>query len=313
MLDWYRITLRLAAPTPSPWHADTIFGHLCWALAHVEGPDLLADFLGLFALDAPPLVVSNGFPGDLLPRPLLTAYQPERSADLATAREAFRQAKELRESAWLSPQEFERARRGEPFQPLPRQPFKPGVTLHAQINRLTGTTGPAGTLFAVEETALANELDGRITVYALVDPGFVAGLRRCLDYLVATGYGKRKSVGYGAIAEARLEPFAGFPPVDGQNGFVSLSNFVPAAGDPARGAWGTLVKRGRLGEEYAAAGNPFKRPVVMLTAGSCLYDSPVRPFYGRLVSGVHSDFPEVVQYGLALAVGMRLPADGRPE
>jgi len=192
------------------------------------------------------------------------------------------------------------------------------VMMHNTISRLTGTTGEEGSLFPLEGISLAaeNEEDRFITVYARVDPGFVACLRRCLDYLRATGYGKRKSVGYGALEEVRLEAFEGFPPVEGENGFVSLSNFVPAASDPTDGAWNTMVKRGRLGEEYAtkAAGDgnprPFKRPVVMLTAGSCFYDAAPRPFYGRLVERVHDDadnFGHVVQYGLALAVSMRLP------
>mgnify|MGYP005847196985 CR=1 FL=1 len=312
-MDWYRITLRLATPTLSAWQADTIFGHVCWALAHTEGPEFLENFLGLYGLDAPPLVLSNGFPGDLLPRPLLMARPEPRDAGLAEAREAYRRSKDVRKALWLSTEEFERVRRGETLLPEARQPLKERVSMHSQINRSTGTTGPEGTLFALEETVLAEEFGGRITVYALVDPGFAAGLGRCLAYLEATGYGKRKSAGYGAIAEAKLERFDGFPPVDGQNGFVSLSNFVPAAGDPAEGAWSTLVKRGKLGEEYATARNPFKRPVLMLVAGSCFYDRALRPYYGRLVPNVHPDFPEVVQYGLALPVGMRLPDTEAPD
>ena len=307
-MDWYRITLKLASPTPSPWHADTIFGHVCWALAHTEGPTYMEIFLGLYGIGAPPLVLSNGFPGDLLPSPLLLARRNDVDAGIAQARQAFRQAKEARKAAWLSPEEFALARRGESFLPAAKHPFCNRTSMHNQINRLTGTTGPEGTLFSVAETALAESGGGCITVYALVDPGFAASLRRCLAYLVATGYGKRKSVGYGAIAAATMESSPGFAPVEGENGFVSLSNFVPAAGDPITGAWNTLVKRGKLAEDYNTGGDPFKRPVIMLVAGSCFYDRPLRPFYGRLVPGVHHEFPEVVQYGLALPVGMRLPA-----
>ena len=306
-MDWYKISLQLAAPTPTPWHADTLFGHLCWALAHTEGAGLLDDFLGLYGLDAPPLVLSNGFPGDLLPRPLLAARAQTAVADLTAERAAFRRGKEARRAVWLSPAEFERARRGEPLQPAPSKPFAARVTMHNRINRLTGTTGEEASLFALAAEGLA-EAGGHITVYALVDPGFVACLRRCLAYLALNGYGKRKSVGYGALAQATLEPFAGFAPLAEANGFIALSNFVPAAGDPTQGAWQTLVKRGKLGEDYATAGDPFKRPVLMLRAGACFYDRSPRPYYGRLVAGVHHDFPQVVQYGLALAVSASLPA-----
>ena len=304
--DWHRITLTLAAPTLTPWQADTIFGHLCWALAHTEGPEFLECFLGLYGLGDPPLVISNGFPGDRLPRPFLAAGRP-RGANREEKQDAFRRAKQAKKAELLSPDEFERARRGEVVDPAPAPGLKHSVAMHNQINRLTGTTGEEGTLYATEELALDASYQNRLTIYALVDSGFVACLRRCLDYLAATGYGKRKSAGYGAIARATLEPFAGFAPLDEANGFISLSNFVPAAGDPVRGAWMTMVKRGKLGEEYGAAGHPFKRPLVMLMAGSCFYDSPLRPYYGRLVGDVHADFPQVVQYGLALAVSAQLP------
>ena len=150
-----------------------------------------------------------------------------------------------------------------------------------------------------------------VTVYALVHPDWSDLLGRCAAYIQATGYGKRKSVGYGAIRELTMEPFEGFGEVDGQNGFVTLSNFVPAAGDPTRGFWSTLVKRGKLAEDYANLVDAFKRPVVMLTAGSCFYDDPVRPWYGRMVGGVHPDLPQVVQYGFALSVGIQLPGPKR--
>lgn len=319
-MDWHKIILRPAAPTLTPWQADTIFGHLCWAMARTEGEGFLETFLGLYGLGSPPLVLSNGCPGGLLPRPLLGPRQ--RGPDTRPLKEQIKDArdsKKARKAQWLIPAEFERARRGENVIPTANNPYREVVTMHNTISRLTGTTGDEGSLFPLEGTTLAaeDEADRVITVYARVDPGFVACLRRCLDYLRATGYGKRKSVGYGALEEARLDDdFAGFTAVGGENGFVSLSNFVPAASDPTDGAWNTIVKRGRLGEEYAtkAAGDgnprPFKRPLVMLAAGSCFYDPTPRPFYGRLVEKVHDDadnFGHVVQYGLALAVGMRLP------
>ncbi|MGQ9677217.1 MAG: type III-A CRISPR-associated RAMP protein Csm4 [Chloroflexota bacterium] len=315
-MDWYRLRLQTASPTATPWQADTIFGHLCWALVFLEGEDFLRTFLELYDLGEPPLVLSNGFPGDLLPRPLLGGQPASRAGDSDADQETYRRGKELRRAIWLTESEFDRARRGEEVTPRAESPWRNVVTMHNQINRVTGTTGEEGSLYARESQALAGpghngeESYGSVTVYALVDPGFTNTLQRCLDYLGATGYGKRKSVGFGALSKPEPERFAGFPPIDGANGFMSLSNFVPAKGDPVRGAWRTLVKRGKLGEHLARTDNPFKRPVVMLEAGSCFYDSPVRSFYGRLVKDVHDGRREIVQYGLALPVPIRLP-EGR--
>ena len=306
-MDWYRITLRPASPSATAWQADTIFGHLCWALAYTEGPDFLETFLGLYQLGDPPLLVSNGFPGDLLPRPLVRSLRKAQTGDYHSDRQAFRERKRLRKAAWLSFDAFQKARRGQPYEPEPDDPFDDLVTMHNQINRLTGTTGDEGNLYPLEATTLSEVADGRITVYALADPGFVTSLKRCLRYLEATGYGKRKSAGMGAIREITLDRFDGFEPVEEANGFLSLSNFVPAADDPVDGVWNTLVKRGKLGEELAVSGKPFKRPLVMLVAGSCFRHWPLRRYYGRLVPNVHAHFPFVVQYGLALPISIRLP------
>jgi CRISPR-associated protein Csm4 len=121
------------------------------------------------------------------------------------------------------------------------------------------------------------------------------------------GYGKRRAVGYGAIGAWELEPFNGFGSFEGADAFVSLSRFVPAAADPADGMWRTAVKFGKVGGETAT---PFKRPLVTLTAGSWFRTRGApREWYGRLASGVSTAHPEVVQYGLAFAVPMRVPVE----
>jgi CRISPR-associated protein Csm4 len=149
-----------------------------------------------------------------------------------------------------------------------------------------------------------------VTIYALADDGFVDEARTLFEHLALEGYGKRRSAGYGAVRSLEVEEFGGFdPPVDA-TGFVSLSSFVPGPGDPVDGFWQVSVKYGRLGEEYAYGPNPFKRPLLMLAAGSAFFDSPVRRFYGTLVEGVSPAHPEVVHYGYALPVAAKLPEEG---
>ena len=58
------------------------------------------------------------------------------------------------------------------------------------------------------------------------------------------------------------------------------------------------------GEELANSANPFKFPLVMLTAGSCFSaDGAIREWYGRLVDRI-APLPNVpiVHYGYALPV-----------
>jgi len=177
--------------------------------------------------------------------------------------------------------------------------------LKNQVSRTEATAGTeGGTLYSMDELWWPD-----VAIYALADEEFVDEARTLFKHLELEGYGKRRSAGYGAIDSLDVEDFAGFDSPEDANGFVSLSSFVPGPDDPVNGFWQISVKYGRLGEEYAYGPNPFKRPLLMLTAGSAFYDSPVRPFYGTLVEGISPAHPEVVHYGFALPVAMKLPKE----
>jgi CRISPR-associated protein Csm4 len=179
-----------------------------------------------------------------------------------------------------------------------------------QISRLTGTTGEEGQLYPQEESFASPDDRGQscVTFYLRITPEFLGLFRALVEQVAEEGYGKRKTVGYGEIADWKLEPFEAFEQIIEANGFVSLSNFVPARDDPRDGYWQMLVKYGKLGEELATSANPFKRPLVMLAAGSCFRHVPVRPWYGRLVHEVSPTYRKVVQYGLAFALPIRFPS-----
>lgn len=299
-MNWYRITLALRSPTGTPWQADTIFGHLCWALRYLRGEAALKEFLDRYRQGQPPLLLSSGFPGDLLPRPL-TFRLPEdgrNGVDALSKAKALEKAQKLRKQAFVTHHDFEQALQGQLFEPEPvKDPVKKHVATKNQINRLTSTTGGEGQLFPFVEYWVR-----RVTVYAKVAQDFQEEtLAEMLSLFQHMGYGKRSSVGYGSISGIKLETFQGFSVPVNANAFVTLSPFVPAAGDPTNGYWQTRTKYGKLGEEWATSPNPFKRPILMLTEGSVFFDQSPREWYGRLVVDV-SDLPEVVHYGYALPV-----------
>ena len=102
----------------------------------------------------------------------------------------------------------------------------------------------------------------------------------------------------------------GFAEPGGGTGIVRLSNWVPAHDDPQVGFYSTLVKYGKLGAELAVSENPFKFPLLMLTAGSSFYvEGEVKDYYGRLVTGIAPGAPQVVQYGYALVIPAVLPGE----
>ena len=300
-MKWYQIKLELHSATASAWQADTIFGHLCWALRYTEGEDALAQFIDACRQGYPPILVSNGFPAGLFPRLRVPPVPLNTTAPLENQRRQATEEKEARKIAHLTLEEFNDAINGALVSPSIKERVPQRVTLKNQINRLTGTTGESGELFEFEEYFYP-----AISIYARIENDFIETARNLFSFIADNGYGKRKSVGYGAISSMSFAPLEGLNPPEDANGFVSLSNFVPARGDPTVGNWDTIIKYGKLGEEYALEKSAFKKPVLMLTAGSTFYDSPVKPFYGRMVPGVSHGYPQVVQYGFALPVPARL-------
>jgi CRISPR-associated protein Csm4 len=300
----YRSTVRLRSASASLWQADTLFGHLCWSLVRREGEEFLtALFLAEYRAGRPPVLISDGFPEGYLPRPRVGAPAPAAQPQAKAARIAgYRQIKDRLKARWLTVDEFNRSCRGELVAPG-RQPEPPTRTVSKnQIDRLTNTAGgEAGMLYDFTEFCLA-----AVDVYWSVADGYVSVVQAFLEDLKRTGYGKRRSVGYGQIDAVEFAPFNGFAAVPDANGFMTLSNFIPAAADPTDGFWTTQVKYGKLGEDGAVGGQPFKRPLIQLAAGSCFYDRTARHWYGRLVPAVAAD-PTVVQYGYAFPVRVRLP------
>ncbi len=302
-MELYRIDYELYSATASAWQADTISGHLCWALRYTEGEGALARFLDACRQGRPPILVSNGFPAGLFPRLRVPPAPLDTTATLENQRRQSMEEKEARKIDHLTLEEFNNTINGMLVRPSRKAEISQRVTLKNQINRITGTTGESGELYEFEEFRCP-----AVSIYARIENDFIETARTLFSFIADNGYGKRKSVGYGAISSMSFAPLEGLNPPEDANGFVSLSNFVPARADPVVGSWDTIIKYGKLGEEYALEKSAFKKPVMMLTAGSTFYDSPVKPFYGRMVPGVSYSYPQVVQYGFALPVPARLPS-----
>jgi CRISPR-associated protein Csm4 len=225
-MQWYKVTLSMSSPSGTPWQADTIFGHLCWRLRHNQGDKTLSNFLEWFLAGQPALLLSDGFPDELLPKPLLFALP--RSEGIG----AFDQAKETKKQVFLSRKDFTRAIHGDLFIPEKQDEKVDGtlrIDVRNQINRTTGTTGGEGQLYSFSSHWIRT-----VSIYLKIERGFETLVEELFTALKDTGYGKRKSVGYGAIEQVRMEAFPGFPVPPDANAFVSLSSFVPAESDPVR-------------------------------------------------------------------------------
>ncbi len=304
----YRAVLHLQGSYITPFHADTLFGHLCWALHASAGPEAVTALLFQYRDRQPPFVLSNGFPGHLLPRPLIPATADSGPRSKAQRLADSRQGKRLRRLEFVALPEFLALARGERPSLAAESPARRVVTWHNQVDRLAETAGgEGGALYSLDEEFVDG---GQVSVYIKTDAAWLARLRDLLVMVGQGGFGKRRSVGRGVFTVAALEPVPELDtPPPGTNGFVSLAHFIPAAADPTAGFYTLLTKYGKLGNAYAHLPNPFKRPLIFLRAGAAFYTGdPPRAFYGRLVPGVAPGRPEVCQYGFTPAVPAVLPA-----
>ena len=142
MMLTYRARLRLSGSIVGKIQSDTLFGGLCWAYHDTVDEASFQALLTECIAGKPPFVVSDPFPGDLLPKPFLP---PVASVSTTSGKEALvavaKQAKKMKDIQWLTQDEFRAMLSGKPL----AAERKPAVsvtrmTLHNTINRETGTT-----------------------------------------------------------------------------------------------------------------------------------------------------------------------------
>lgn len=317
----YRIRLRPLSAWRTPWQADTLTGLLCRTCAQRDGVEALRrDILEPALAGRPPFVLSDAFPGDLLPLPEIVRLgdwpAPERKA--------------VKRARWLTRDGFRRAQRGERLAAsdlLPDEVYRRHAQTHNTLDRLSDTTGNEGSLFQRAETWLDPRsplIDGAayLSVYARVSGDFVERLSGLLAELSQTGFGADVATGKGQFEPAgEFEPSDWFDDVPDADGVIALSTFQPSAADPVKGVWEAFVKYGKLGPDFGLENaNVFKRPLLMLRPGACFSTAERRAFLGRaiplaqLVSGstagrLQAAGIEVIQAAFGLAVPAIIPLE----
>lgn len=302
-MQTYIIELSVLTGFITPWHADTIFGHLCWVAERHNGFDNFngaAEFIELYRKESPPLIISDAFPSGLLPAPVNLRDIFSFKDDSALTVEQYSFLKRVKNAEYITVEQFHNYQRGKPFDFGEKEmPYETSVTLHNQINRLSNTMGDQGSLFQLDEKYVKQ---GKLNIYVRIKDGFKNDVVRLFELFATGGFGKKKSTGKGTFKISRFEEFNLLDSVDNPNGFVCLSHFVPAHHDPVDGIYKTIVKYGKLGDEKSLQGNPFKKPLLMLKPGS-IFKTETKPkdFYGCLINGIAPAKPEVVQYAYSFA------------
>lgn len=301
----YKIQFGLKSSLRTPFHADTIFGHFCWAMRYIEGEDKLKGWLGGYKES--PTLISNAFPVGKFPRPLIPDIRDSGSNDLQRATILKKIKKiDLISEDWIKKyqhsmsveklnEELEVAAKEESSTAYISLPIT-----HNTYDRLSGRT-LEGSLYDWEETFFLDDKGEPQTFWFYVSTETLtrAQLRTMLDFMSYSGFGADKSIGKGQLEVVSLEE-SSLPEVSNANAFISLSNFIPSIPEELNGYYRPITKFGKLGGEWASGRVPFKKPVVMLQAGSVVIDPNYSPskFYGKLQRNIHRQ-EEIVQYGYA--------------
>lgn len=321
----YTVVIRLKSPVVTPFQSDTIFGHICWAVRFLkwEEEDRLAKFLDSYN-EAPPLLVSNGFPEGYLSKPVLPPVTQDflgrifQDKDLIEKSYRIKTIKELDiiPVSTLKLLQRETITSEKLFSAIDKsfkeiESMKAGhentVVQHNTINRM-GIKSEGG-LYSQEETFFAKN-SGVFNIYLKTNYFSYEELKKIFSYISTDGFGRDKSTGKGHF-EFEIKDGIDLPEAEKPNAFMTLSSYVPSDNDPVKGYYSLLHKYGKLGGVYAKGvpevkGNPFKKPLIMFSTGSAFYDEYERDkTYGQLLDNVHQN-KDIRHYAYAFPIGINI-------
>ena len=279
-----RFRLVLDGPFGTPLTSGTLFGQLCWAMVRRDGDDRLL-VQRLARQDEEPCLISDAFPEDHLPRPILP---PEPTPP---TRERADDHKRRKKRRWLTRDRF---LKGE-LEPGEKQPPEPVEqrTAHATIDRIRNTTPDEGGLYFVDEwwPKARADRDGpasnRVDVYVRT-AWPEAEVEALLAAVGGWGHGRDASTGRGRF---RVEGCTVDRQLDGTRGArrMSLSHGSWSA-NMAEARWKLWTHFGKVGAEVTArGGRPWKRPVVLLRPGATWRPTDQRPAGAWIRDGLYQD------------------------
>ncbi len=325
----YIINIKLKSSIITPFHSDTLWGHICWALRYTQGEKELLDFMEFYNSAEPPLVISNAFPKGYLPFPVLEPMDKTQQRELINTLDesdfitAASELKKISASQYISKELLKHINKGtismysllEAILANPKifpviSAKSSSVTYHVKINRLSSAAIDGG-LFTTPEIFYSNS---DFEAYCKIGSGFSEQkLKQCLEFINIDGFGRKKSTGKGSV-HCTIEGITDDFEIVDANAFMSLSNYVPCHDDPQTGFYKLHTKHGKLGGHFASSSiipgknpTPFKYPIVMFESGSVFKVDKKKEHYGRIVKGAHpAEKINIVHYGMAYPMPLKI-------
>lgn len=283
-----RLHLRPRSPWRTPWQADTLAGALCATAARVHGADFLRDrLIEPMLAGRPPFVLSDAFPGDLLPVPVAVRLaKPPLDAD----RKAIKRGRWLKRGDFLALRANGHEADGDGRVPWDRllpdsAVFCDETTRHNTLARDSDASLEEGGLFSRPDTHLRSAQNGRaaLTLYfRAADDAAADLLLDLLHELSLVGFGADVATGRGQFEIAGdPEPDLDLDqPPPGADAVVVFSTFQPAPGNPTDGLWEAFPKFGKLGTDLGLS-DVRKHTLILFRPGACFRADPATLFLGR--------------------------------
>ncbi len=312
-MTYYKLTLTLKSPLGTALAADTLFGHLCWGLAMHEGESAISEFLAEMNGDEPPLIISDPFPRQYWPTPTIP-FENQSNEEKSAAKPHDK--KKLTKLNWISQNVFHQWINDLRWSTMPDcsecdgPEYLKASVAHVSINRLTSGPMETNGLFFDNQIFVKHPKsdDPQFDVYLLTSLP-VDRVRQLFEWGLEGGYGRDSSVGMGHLIIGDISPWTP-PTISSANALLTLGPMVPAKNDPTNGFWRVETRFGKLGGPLATMDDeqnfqPFKYPLTQIKTGAVFLGANQK-FLGRMVHNIHPQRPEVVQYGYALTLPVRL-------
>lgn len=291
-MSYWRIQLALHSPISTPMLSGTLFGHLCWAYRDLHTEQALN--LWIESLHHSPFLISDAFPVNTLPKPILP---PEGFGENRDNIKAFKKIRHLPLGDFLSTRHQMSTRTlADQLNNTKREAYFDNTCriAHNRINRVTGTTPQSGGLYFTEEhwpqSAISNadSKDGfrpNLDVYASSSLN-KDEIQMLFQHIGSVGFGKDASLGRGRFTVSVSSPPSGLFDTHGSR-CLSLSHgsLTP---NMANARYAVRTHYGKLGAVLANHRSPFKYPLTLLQPGSTFTPVGDGP-HGSLLTDLHPD------------------------
>ncbi len=312
----YYLPLKLKSGLLSDLQSDTIYGHFCWRLLEQSGESILTEFINLYREGKPVFSLSDGLllvdDNILFPKPFFHYNKPyfadETKKDKILKFVGNKDEKEEQFLSYGSLTAYLGNTKRAAQKNYNGKLMEESLRVNVQIDR-DSLTSSDGKLFSYNPKYAAENVRFAVLINIFDEDSF--SLFECAEVLkdvFETGFGKKKSSGYGQFEPGDLEEYKIDEP-ENTNAFVVLGNYLTAPEDAVTPiGYKINTKYGRLGEQLSLSDNPFKNPIAFLTAGSCFQTTkPEKEFFGRVTGEgqISPSFPEVTQFGIPFSLKFR--------